>query len=141
MPQAQCIWQPTASNCLNEVQPASQAAAEASHAPSKPVIIFHDGGDWGATSHVASGSVRDAGITARAPEPVCGAASELQKQEPSLTATQECSKSAGYALWRQLLTYALTDPLMSSDKMKFGSEMHRQKASDLGSCIVFNCIC
>ena len=55
------------------------------------------------------------------------AAAAFTLSDPSLAGAVE----AGVALWGELLTYALTDPLMITDSFRQGSELHRKKVGEV----------
>ena len=126
---------------------APATAAATASPPRRPVIIFHEEGGWGAGAAtswsaapmaVAAASVPAAAAAAACTVPATAAADMFSappppppplppafrpgRSPPLLPAVEE-----GLALWQDMLEFAMTDPLIASDKVKLGTELHRKK--------------
>ncbi len=109
--------------------------------PKRPVILFGESPEWeeaerqeqgkqpGAEGAAGQGQGREAGATAQ------GEGGEKGEEEgqgadygaPPPPDPSHPSLLAGRLLWRQLAESARTDPVLSTDKVRNGSELHRQK--------------
>jgi hypothetical protein len=110
----------------------------------------HRGRDTGKEHHAANGSQRG---HARGPVPggVTGSGGghgEMQGDHPGGDVDTGAppppdpgspALAAGRALWRRALWLAAHDPVLSTDKVRNGSEMHRQKASGVSRDDVMRC--
>ncbi|KXZ44095.1 hypothetical protein GPECTOR_74g709 [Gonium pectorale] len=140
--------------------PAADAEAGPAAGPKRPVIIFGDSSAWdepsSAAPAAAGASTDSAGASGRHPGPGAlpalasavapgagNGAAEGEGPEPDYGAPPPPDPShpallAGRALWRQLLAVALNDPLLSTDKVRNGSELHRQKVRLWQSLVVLS---
>jgi hypothetical protein len=66
-------------------------------------------------------------LSQQQPGPVQAQQQQQQQQQCQLSEYQVVGREGGWLLWRQLLDLALHDPTLSTDKIRFGSEVHRQK--------------
>ncbi|GIL43959.1 hypothetical protein Vafri_1516 [Volvox africanus] len=128
----------------------------------RPVIIFGEPSEWEEqasglragsqdASNVASGSkpttvTMGAATTATATATATATGADVGDGDgdladygaPPPSDAKDPSLLAGRLLWRQLLSVGLNDPLLSTDKVRNGSELHRQKVRLWQSLVVLS---
>lgn len=120
-----------------EQQQKEEAESGVTAPPKRPVIVFGESPEWeeaerqehGKQAGTEAESGQDAGTKA-------GAKAQGEEGEegqgadygaPPPPDPSHPSLLAGRLLWRQLAEAARTDPVLSTDKVRNGSELHRQK--------------
>ncbi|GIL82026.1 hypothetical protein Vretifemale_10973 [Volvox reticuliferus] len=118
----------------------------------RPVIIFGDSSEWEEQAAGLSAALQDASYVGSGSKPTTatmGAAATAADVgdadgdladygAPPPSDPKDPSLIAGRLLWRHLLSVGLNDPLLSTDKVRNGSELHRQKVRLWQSLVVLS---
>ncbi|GLI70009.1 hypothetical protein VaNZ11_014743 [Volvox africanus] len=126
----------------------------------RPVIIFGDSSEWEEQASGLRAALQDPSNMVRGSKPrtvVMGAMATAiataattgtdvgdsdgdlaDYGAPPPSDPKDPSLLAGQLLWRQLLSVGLDDPLLSTDKVRNGSELHRQKVRLWQSLVVLS---